>query len=268
MLPTLTTINNRQNQPLAIQTYSKAGLSDNAPVLIFCNSLGTDQVMWQKQIAYFKDTCHVITYDTRGHGKSAVIADTTLQNLGEDVIDILDALSISKAYFCGISMGGVTGLWLAIHHPERFKGIIVANTAAKIGTSDGWLQRADTVEKQGLADIVSTTHTRWFSEVFDYKNDTVAMQTIDSLTNTPPQGYANACRALAHADVQADLNKITVPLLFIAGTKDPVTTVAEGETVMQKIGKSAKLATVEASHLSNIEDAEQFNRLVSQFIGA
>ncbi len=87
-----------------------------------------------------------------------------MQNLAEDVVDILDALSVEKAHFCGISMGGITGLWLAIHHPERFLSITVANSAAKIGQAEAWLSRAESVEQNGLAELVKTTHTRWFSE--------------------------------------------------------------------------------------------------------
>ncbi len=117
-------ISNRQGHQLAVQT---SGLKD-APVLMFSNSLGTDHGMWQAQVAAFAEHYQVITYDTRGHGDSDVIADTTLQNLAEDVVDILDALTIEKAHFCGISMGGITALELAIHHAERFHSITVANS--------------------------------------------------------------------------------------------------------------------------------------------
>lgn len=267
MLNNTTIIKNRQGKNIAVQVSNQENLPKNAPVLIFSNSLGTDHTMWEKQIATLKDTFHIITYDTRGHGRSEVIADTTLQNLGEDVIDILDNLKIEKAYFCGISMGGITGLWLAVHYSERFNGIIVANSAAKIGTSEGWLQRAGIVEENGLADIVATTHTRWFSEDFDYKDDEVATHTIDTLGNTPPQGYANACCALASADVREDLAEISVPLLIIAGEKDPVTTVADGEFIVQHC-TTASLAKINASHLSNIEQSDDFNQRVEQFIQA
>lgn len=261
------TINNRQGKTLAIQASSQESLPDNTPVLIFSNSLGTDYSMWQKQIETLKNTCHIITYDTRGHGQSEVIPDSSLQNLGEDVIDILDALKVEKAYFCGISMGGITGLWLAIHYPNRFDGIIVANSAAKIGTSDGWLQRAESVEANGLSDIVATTHTRWFSNEFDYKQDPVATHTIATLANTDPQGYANACKALANADVREELDKILVPLLIIVGEKDPVTTVEDGEFIAQKCS-TARLTKIDASHLSNIEQSQSFNQIIKNFVHA
>ncbi len=175
------TISNRQGKQLAVYT---DGLKD-APVLVFSNSLGTDHCMWQSQVSELKSHFNVITYDTRGHGESDVISDTTLQNLAEDVVDILDALNVEKAHFCGISMGGITGLWLGIHHPERFLSIIVANSAAKIGQAEAWLSRADSVEQNGLAELVKTTHTRWFSGKFDYQHNVVAQTTIQSLANTP-----------------------------------------------------------------------------------
>ncbi len=104
---------------------------DHAPVIVFSNSLGTDQGMWQLQVAAFEQQFKVVTYDTRGHGQSDVIEQTTVQNLAEDVIDILDGLNIEKAHFCGISMGGMTALWLGIHHADRFHSITVANSSSQ-----------------------------------------------------------------------------------------------------------------------------------------
>lgn len=254
-------ITNRQGKQLAVYT---DGLKD-APTLVLSNSLGTDHGMWQPQVDELKSHFNVITYDTRGHGESDVIAETSLQNLGEDVADILDALNIEKAHFCGISMGGITGLWLAIHYPERFLSITVANSAAKIGQAEAWLSRAESVEQNGLAELVKTTHTRWFIEKFDYQHNVVAQTTIQSLANTPAQGYANACRALAHADLRDEITQIQVPVLLIAGTADPVTTVADAE-FMQNAIKNSQIAKLEASHLSNIEQPQRFTQELTRFI--
>lgn len=194
-----------------------------------------------------------------------MVAETSLQNLGEDVADILNALDIEKAHFCGISMGGITGLWLAIHYPERFLSITVANSAAKIGQAEAWLSRAESVEQNGLAELVKTTHTRWFSEKFDYQHNVVAQTTIQSLANTPAQGYANACRTLADADLRDEITQIQVPVLLIAGTADPVTTVADAE-FMQNAIKNSQIAKLEASHLSNIEQPQRFTQELTRFI--
>ncbi|MDM1247112.1 3-oxoadipate enol-lactonase [Acinetobacter sp. R933-2] len=252
---------NRQGKALAIQV---DGL-DHAPVIIFSNSLGTDHHMWDEQVAYFKENYKVVRYDTRGHGQSDVIENSTLANLGEDVLDILDALNIAKAHFCGISMGGITGLWLGINTADRFESITVANSAAKIGQAEAWLTRADQVEKEGLADLVKTTHTRWFSESFDYQHDDLAQRTIQSLAATPAQGYAASCRALADADVRADLAEIGIPTLLICGAKDPVTTLQDGEFMQSKI-QGSELQSIEASHLSNIECPVEFSQILAKFI--
>lgn len=252
---------NRQGKALAIQI---DGL-DHAPVIIFSNSLGTDHHMWDEQVAYFKENYKVVRYDTRGHGQSDVIENSTLANLGEDVLDILDALNITKAHFCGISMGGITGLWLGINAADRFESITVANSAAKIGQAEAWLTRAYQVEKEGLADLVKTTHTRWFSESFDYQHDDLAQRTIQSLAATPAQGYAASCRALADADVRTDLVEIRIPTLLICGAKDPVTTLQDGEFMQSKI-QGSELQSIEASHLSNIECPVAFSQILAKFI--
>ncbi|OTG62412.1 3-oxoadipate enol-lactonase [Acinetobacter silvestris] len=255
------TITNRQGKTLSIQI---EGL-DNAPVLIFSNSLGTDKGMWDPQAVYFKDKYTVVRYDTRGHGKSDVIDDTTLANLGEDVIDIMDALNIQQAHFCGISMGGLTALWLGLNAPDRFKTITVANSAAKIGQLDAWISRADTVEKNGVADLVNTTHSRWFSDQFDYQHNALAQQTIRSLALTPAKGYANSCRALAYADVRAELPELKIPTLLICGAQDPVTTIEDGEFIRGQL-QNSELVVIEASHLSNIECPDIFSQELEIFV--
>lgn len=257
----MTFVDNRQGQPLATYRFGDA----TKPTLIFSNSLGTDHGMWQAQVDYFAKDYDVICYDTRGHGKSAVIENSTLLDLAHDVLDILDHYQVKKAHFCGISMGGITGVQLALVAPTRFASVTIANSAAKIGQEAAWLSRADSVEKDGLADLVATTHTRWFSEKFDYIHDAVAQKTIQSLSVTAPKGYAASCRALATADLRDQLPQITVPCLALCGALDPITTVADGEFLQQHIA-NAQLAVVEASHLSNIEQPEPFNQVLASFI--
>lgn len=164
-------------------------------------------------------------------------------------------------------MGGMTALWLGIQHADRFHSITVANSAAKIWTAEGWNARADAVTANGLADLVATTHTRWFSEQFDYQYDALAQCTIQSLATTPVLGYAESCRALAKADLSADIQKIKIPTLVIAGAFDPVTTLADGVFMQQQI-QTSELVVIDASHLSNIEQPELFNQTLNQFIGS
>src|SRR5690606_8252327 len=150
------------------------------PALVFSNSLGTNFSMWQSQIEFFKASHYVICYDTRGHGASdAPQGPYTIDQLGQDVVNLLDHLNVEKAAFCGISMGGLTGQWLAINHPQRFSHVIVCNTAAKIGNENAWNDRAILVREQGLAPIASTAAGRWFTDPFIQSNPAV----IEKLSN-------------------------------------------------------------------------------------
>jgi Predicted hydrolases or acyltransferases (alpha/beta hydrolase superfamily) len=131
----------------------------DAPVIVLSNSLGTSLSMWEPQLAALTQQFRVLRYDTHGHGQTTKRGKVTLAQLGEDVISLLDHLNIAKAHFCGISMGGLTGIWLARFAPERFSSITVANTAAKIGEQSAWLSRARTVREEGM-DVVAAGFSR------------------------------------------------------------------------------------------------------------
>ncbi|HFE9907624.1 TPA: 3-oxoadipate enol-lactonase [Acinetobacter baumannii] len=238
----------------------------SSPALVFSNSLGTNYGMWQQQFNALKDQFFVICYDTRGHGSSSTPnGPYTVEQLGEDVIRLLDHLNISKAAFCGISMGGLTGQWLAIHHPNRFSHVVVANTAAKIGQEQAWLDRAKLVREQGLQPIAATAASRWFTDPFIQSHPSIVNNLCNDLSAGSAMGYANCCEALAKADVREQLKDIKIPVLVIAGTQDPVTTVADGEFMQQRIPQS-KLAEIDASHISNVEQPEVFNKILKDFL--
>lgn len=246
------------------QTFGDA----SKPALVFSNSLGTKYSMWQPQIEHFQQDYYVICYDTRGHGGSeAPQGPYSLEQLGQDVVNLLDHLNIAKAAFCGISMGGLTGQWLAIHKPERFSQVIVCNTAAKIGQEQAWQDRAVLVREQGLAPIAATAASRWFTDPFIQSNPAVVAELSNDLGAGSPEGYANCCEALAKADVRDQLNSITVPVLIVAGQQDPVTTIADGQFMQQRIANS-QLFEINASHISNIEQPEAFNQAVQTFLAA
>lgn len=246
------------------QTFGDA----NKPALVFSNSLGTKYSMWQPQIEHFQQDYYVICYDTRGHGaSSAPQGPYSLEQLGQDVVNLLDHLNIAKAAFCGISMGGLTGQWLAIHKPERFSQVIVCNTAAKIGQEQAWQDRAALVREQGLAPIAATAASRWFTDPFIQSNPAVVAELSNDLGAGSPEGYANCCEALAKADVREQLSSIQIPVLIIAGQQDPVTTVADGQFMQQRIANS-QLFEINASHISNIEQPEAFNQAVQTFLAA
>ena len=238
------------------------------PALIFSNSLGTNFKMWQAQIDFFQQDFFVICYDTRGHGaSSAPQGPYSIDQLGQDVVNLLDHLNVEKATFCGISMGGLTGQWLAIHRPERFNQVVVCNTAAKIGQEQAWNDRAALVREQGLQPIASTAASRWFTEPFIQSNATVINNLQNDLAAGSAEGYASCCEALAKADVREQLKDITVPVLVVAGQQDPITTVVDAQFMVERIANS-QLFEINASHISNVELPNEFNQAVKQFIQA
>ena len=241
------------------QTFGDA----SQPAIIFSNSLGTQFNMWQPQISFFEKKFYVICYDTRGHGaSSAPQGPYSIEQLGTDDIHLLDHLNIKKASFCGISMGGLTGQWLAIHHPERFNHVIVCNTAAKIGQEQAWNDRAQLVREQGLKPIAETAASRWFTEPFIRSNTAIVESLSNDLGAGSPEGYASCCEALAKADVREQLKNITIPTLVVAGQKDPVTTVADAQYLVNQIPNS-QLIEINASHISNIECPENFSHALN-----
>ncbi|RZG76232.1 3-oxoadipate enol-lactonase [Acinetobacter sp. WCHAc060025] len=244
------------------QTFGDA----NHPAIVFSNSLGTKYSMWQVQIEHFQKDHFVICYDTRGHGQSsAPQGPYTIDQLGQDMVNLLDHLNIQKADFCGISMGGVTGQWLAIHHSARFNHVIVCNTAAKIGQEQAWLDRAKLVREQGLKPIAETAALRWFTERFIQSQSTIVESMSNDLAAGSAEGYAICCEALAKADLREDLKSISVPVLVIAGQQDPVTTVADGQFMVDRIA-NAELFEIDASHISNVEKPQEFNQALEKFL--
>ena len=238
---------------------------EQAPVLVLSNSLGTTLSMWDKQIAELTKNFRVLRYDTHGHGQTSKRGKVTLSQLAEDVITLLDHLNIPKAYFCGISMGGLTGLWLARFAPERFHATAVANPAAKIGEQPGWLSRARTVRSEGMGVVAAGSADRWFSHDFRQHQPAEVEQLCHQLANTDAEGYAECCEALAAADLRAEVAAIRLPMLIIAGEYDPVTTVADADYLHQQIDGSFQVA-LPASHLSNVEASDEFTAALTAFL--
>jgi 3-oxoadipate enol-lactonase len=241
----------------------------DAPALILSNSLGTPLEMWDPQVDAFSEHHRLIRYDTRGHGGSPVTPGPySFADLGQDVLAVLDALDIARAAFCGISMGGHTGLWLGIHAGSRFNAIVVGNSAAKIGTSQGWNERATMVREGGQASmqaLAASSPGRWFSADFVHAQPAAVDRAQAWIAGISPQGYAACCEALATSDLREDLGRITVPTLLLAGASDPVTTVADAQAMQMRID-GAELAVVPASHLSNLEAPNAFDQAVLRFL--
>jgi 3-oxoadipate enol-lactonase len=236
------------------------------PCLMFSNSLGTNLGMWDLQAEAFSEHFQVIRYDTRGHGRStAPLGPYTLAQLGGDVIELLDHLDVRQAHFCGISMGGAIGQWLGVHAESRIGRLAIANTAARIGTADGWQTRAAAVRATGLGGIAASAPQRWFTPAFAERAPSLVSALVDAMGSGNAEGYAACCDALAAADQRDDVRRIALPTLVIAGEADPVTTVEDARFLYERI-PGARLSVLPASHISNIEAAAAFNQALSSFL--
>ena len=233
---------------------------------MFSNSLGTDYTMWDEVAAILGKHYNILRYDTRGHGQSTIQADTVgIAELGQDVLDLLDYLELGKVYFCGLSMGGLIGQWLGIHAPERFKGIILANTAAKIGTAEGWNARIEQVKEQGLESLLEGTAQRWFTPAFREKHPEAVAAILEKFEQNSVQGYTACCAAVRDADFRQELGKLRVPTLVISGLQDEVTTPKDGNFMASHI-PDARHVRLDANHLSSVELPEEFARHLLQFL--
>lgn len=239
---------------------------DTLPVLVLANSLGTNLDMWNPQIEAFAKHFRVLRYDTRGHGQSSVTPGPyTIPQLGEDVIALLDALKIDRAHFCGLSMGGITGMWLALNHADRFDKVVLCNTAAYIGPPENWTNRAAAVERDGVGSIAAAVVNKWLTPGYAAGQPALVQSLQAMLSATDAAGYAANCRAVRDSDLRDAVEGITLPTLVIAGSSDIPTPPRDGQYLAQTI-PGARYAELDAAHLSNLEQAELFTHAVLDFL--
>jgi 3-oxoadipate enol-lactonase len=237
----------------------------NDKTIVFSNSLGTDLTMWEYQLDILSHHFNVLRMDSRGHGKSTVNQDeVSIADLGRDVIELLDKLKLNKVYFCGLSMGGLIGQWLGIHHSSRFEKIIISNTAAKIGTEESWNTRIKQVQSNGMASILDATAERWFTPEFRKNEPDTVTKILDNFKNNDLRGYTANCVAVRDADFTGLLYELEVPVLVISGLQDQVTTVEDGKFLAKRIPVS-KHISLDAAHLSSVECAEEFSKHIIHF---
>ena len=242
-----------------------------APVLVLSNSLGTDLGMWDAQMPAFTQHFQVLRYDTRGHGQSLVSEGPySIEQLGRDVLALLDALHIERAHFCGLSMGGLIGQWLGIHAGERLNKLVVCNTAAKIGEPSVWNPRIEMVLRDGpaaMAGLRDASIARWFTADYAQAHPEQVKRITDMLAATSPQGYAANCAAVRDADFRDQLAAIKVPTLVIAGTEDAVTPPSGSHFIQEQVA-GAQYAEFHAAHLSNVQAGDAFSQRVLAFLSA
>jgi 3-oxoadipate enol-lactonase len=239
---------------------------ERLPVLLLCNGLGTNVHMWDSQIDAFSKHFRVLRYDTRGHGQSEVTAGPyAIEQLSWDVVRLLDALQLEQVNFCGLSMGGLTGMFLGANARKRFKKLVLCSTAAKIGTAETWNSRIRTVETGGMKAVADAVLERWFTAGFRASNMSEAQRVREMLESTKPEGYVANCAAVRDSDQRATISSIAAPCLIVVGKDDPGTPPAEAQLLARTI-PGAKYAELAGSHLCNIESRDEFNRVVQEFL--
>ncbi|MET0342125.1 MAG: 3-oxoadipate enol-lactonase [Polyangiales bacterium] len=226
--------------------------ADDLPVLLLINSLATEYRLWESQIPQLTPHFRVLRYDHPGHGRSPAGAPPySLDDLGGQVLRLLDATGVAQAHVCGLSIGGLIATWLATRAPERVNRLVLANTSARIGTAEGWEARMAQVRAGGLAPLVAPSLARWFTPALRAAEPALTASFGADLTRVSVDGYLGCCAALRDADLWPDVHRIAAPTLVIAGTHDAVTTVAEGQRLTDTI-RGARLVTLDAAHLSNV----------------
>ncbi|MDF3608211.1 3-oxoadipate enol-lactonase [Paracoccus sp. DMF-8] len=248
--------------------YRIDGDARGKPWLTFCNSLGTDLHMWDAQVAGLSGDFRILRYDRRGHGESGTPTPPySMADLGGDVIALWDALQIERSHFCGLSIGGLTGQWLAIHAGARLGRVAVCATAARIGTADSWNSRVADVQANGLGALVPATAERWFTGDFRVARPEPVQEVLTSFAATATDGYIGCCAALAGADLRDQLHRIANPLLAISGDDDPVCPPDDLQAIADGV-QDGRHISLPGRHIVNLESAPEFNAALGDFLNA
>jgi 3-oxoadipate enol-lactonase len=248
-----------------LRLYYEVTGSATGPVIALVNSLGSDLHMWDKVLPYLSQDFRVLRYDARGHGlSSAPPVPYSIDELGADFLALLETIPVENVFFCGLSLGGVVGLWLGIHAPQRITKLVLANTAARIGTTEGWEARIAAVQSSGMAPIAQSILGRWFTAEYRQKHPQEMSEICGMIDGTSRDGYIGCCGVLRDTDLRNTLSTIATPCLVIAGSEDPATTPQEGRALHLGLRNSAYLE-INASHLSAWERPAEFAGAILDF---
>lgn len=228
-----------------------------APVLVLGNSLGTSTPVWDGQVAVFGQHFRLVRYDLPGHGGSTAAAGPyTIAGLGSGVLALLDSLGVERAAYCGISLGGMIGMWLAANAPDRITALGLVCTSAYLPPAAGWRARAAEVRASGMASVSAAVVGRWFTPAFVATDAQVVGAFQADLERTDPAGYAGCCEAIAAMDLRDDLPGVTAPTLVLAGADDPATPPEHGAVIADLIDGARLQVIPAAAHLATVEAAD------------
>jgi 3-oxoadipate enol-lactonase len=229
-----------------------------APVLVLGNSLGTSRMVWDRQVAALGERFRLLRYELPGHGGSSAWPEPySIAELGAGVLALLDSAEIDQVAYGGISLGGMIGMWLAAHAPDRVAALGLVCTSAYLPPADNWRARADQVRAAGLAVISAQSAGRWFTAEFAEREPEVISSFIAELESTDPAGYAGCCLAIADMDLRADLTSIKAPTLVISGADDPATPPEHGAAIAAGISGARQIVVEGAAHLANVSAPDE-----------
>ena len=241
---------------------------EDAPVLVLSNSLGTTHEMWDPQADALAERFRLVRYDTRGHGGSPTPhGPYDIEEVGGDVIDLLDHLGVEKAHIAGLSLGGMTAMWLGIATPLRIDRLVLLCTSPLMGPPELWRDRSALVRAQGTEAIVDATLERWLTADYRASHDIAWLR--DMFVGVDDEGYANCCSIIQHMDLTANLAQIVAPTLVIGGAQDPATPPAQhAEKIAQAI-VGARLEILDpGAHLISVERPDTVTELILEHLEA
>lgn len=244
-------------------------LEGEGPVVTMSHALGCNLSLWNEQAQALSGRYRVLRYDTRGHGgSSAPSGPYSFEQTVDDLHGLLSGLGIAQTHFVGISMGGMIGQMFALKYPEMLVSLTVCSTTSRYPAAvrSAWVERIRTVDAEGMEPMIEPALQRWFTPPFRERRPDVMDRVRAMLRSTPTQGYIGCCHAIPTIDVTARLGTVRCPTLVIVGDDDPSTPVAVARDIEAAI-PSAELAILShASHLSNLEQPEEFNRALLSFL--
>jgi 3-oxoadipate enol-lactonase len=241
--------------------------TEGHPTLVLSNSIATNLHMWEDQIAHLTQAFRVLRYDTRGHGRSdAPTGPYSLDRLGCDVLELLDALSIERTHFCGLSLGGFIGQWLGARAPGRLNRLVLSNTSPYLGPAPQWDARIKTVlDERDMSAMADMFMDNWFPEWMRVQQPAIVQRFRDMVTATAPEGLAGCFAVVRDADLRRSNTLIPVPTLVIGGTDDTVTLASHSRQIAETI-PGARLAIMQGVHMLNVEQPKDFIDALTAFL--
>lgn len=242
---------------------------EDAPVVVLSNSLGTTLGLWDGQVPALRERFRLLRYDIRGHGGSpAPPGFYGIPDLGRDVLSLLDRLGIERASLCGVSVGGMTGMWLGGETPERIERLVLVCTSASLGPKDVWNERIATATTEGMDALVDGVLERWVTAPFRSRDPETVEKLAGMIRACDPGGYAGCCAAIRDMDLRDGLPLIKAPTLVVSGAEDPATPPDHGEFIANSIPGARFEVVPDASHLANVERPEKITALILDHLEA